>query len=65
MDAVAKMAALGVPQEALWEKLGASPTTIERWKAMQAAEARRLASAFDPFAPDEPPDGAVADAPAA
>lgn len=39
VDAVAKMAALNVPQEALWEKLGASPTEITRWKAMRAEQA--------------------------
>lgn len=54
VDAVAKMSALGVPQEALWEKLGASPQTIERWKSMQAEEAARIGSAFDPFRPPQP-----------
>lgn len=39
VDAVAKMAALHVPTEALWEKLGASPQEIKRWRVMRAEEA--------------------------
>lgn len=47
VDALVKMASLGVPREALWEKWGASPTEIARWKA-QAAEADLLAPAEAP-----------------
>lgn len=32
VDALVKMAALGVPEEILWEKWGATPTEIARWK---------------------------------
>lgn len=39
VDALVKMAALGVPREAIWEKWGASPQEIARWKRMAAAEA--------------------------
>lgn len=38
-DAAVKMQAVGVPQEALWERLGASPQEIDRWKVMQADQA--------------------------
>lgn len=48
VDALVKMAALGVPHEALWEKWGASPTEIARWKA-QAAEEALLAPEPVPF----------------
>lgn len=39
VDALVKMHALGVPREALWEKWGASPTEIARWKAQATEEA--------------------------
>jgi hypothetical protein len=35
VDALTKMATLGVPQEALWERWGATPPERERWKQMQ------------------------------
>jgi hypothetical protein len=38
VDALTKMATLGVPQEVLWERWGASPQEIARWKAMQAMD---------------------------
>lgn len=38
VDALTKMATLGVPQEVLWEKWGASPQEIARWKAMQTMD---------------------------
>jgi hypothetical protein len=37
VDALVKMASLGVPHEILWEKWGASPTEIARWKELIAA----------------------------
>jgi hypothetical protein len=37
-DALVKMASLGVPHEALWERWGASQVEIERWKAQRAEE---------------------------
>jgi hypothetical protein len=38
-DYVVKAASVGVPQEALWEKLGASPQEISRWSGMAMSEA--------------------------
>lgn len=35
VDALTKMATLGVPQEALWERWGASPQEINRWRGMR------------------------------
>lgn len=35
VDALSKMQAMGVPQEELWRRLGATPQQIRRWKAMQ------------------------------
>ena len=39
VDALVKMRTLGVPLEVLWERWGASPQEIERWKAIAATEA--------------------------
>jgi hypothetical protein len=36
VDALTKMSTLGVPQEALWERWGASQEEIARWRAMRA-----------------------------
>jgi hypothetical protein len=41
VDALTKMATLGVPQEALWERWGATPPEITRWKQMQDDAAKR------------------------
>lgn len=41
VDALVKMDTIGVPREALWERWGASPQEIERWKQMAAEEAER------------------------
>lgn len=38
MDALVKMQAMGVPQEELWRRMGASPQQIRRWKAAQPGE---------------------------
>jgi hypothetical protein len=35
VDALVKMASLGVPQEALWERWGATPQEIARWQEMR------------------------------
>lgn len=40
-DYVVKASTVGVPQEALWEKLGASPQEIARWSSMSMAQAFR------------------------
>ncbi|MFI6228892.1 phage portal protein [Micromonospora echinospora] len=44
VDALTKMATLGVPQEALWEKWGASQEEIARWKGMRVEQ-----TDIDPF----------------
>lgn len=49
VDALTKMNTLGVPQEVLWERWGATPEDIRRWKAMQDDAARRAAES-DPTA---------------
>lgn len=49
VDAISKMAALGVPQVALWEELGFSPQQIARFQALREAEALEAGAAFDPF----------------
>lgn len=43
VDALLKMHDLGVPEEALWERWGATPTEIERWKAMLDDKMKRAA----------------------
>lgn len=35
VDALTKLQAMGVPQEELWRRAGASPQEIRRWRAMQ------------------------------
>jgi hypothetical protein len=42
VDALVKMATLGVPREVLWEKWGTSPQEIERWKSLPVPEPPRL-----------------------
>lgn len=39
VDALLKMAQLGVPTEALWEKWGATPQQIEQWRRMRDQQA--------------------------
>jgi hypothetical protein len=41
VDALTKMATLGVPKEALWERWGASQVEIRRWRKLADAEAAR------------------------
>lgn len=41
VDALVKMSTIGVPQEALWERWGASQVEIKRWREMAEAEAER------------------------
>lgn len=65
VDALVKMSTLGVPQEALWERWGASQVEIERWKAQRVEEAQ-----LDPIGEltrltaQQPPQGGL-DEPAA
>lgn len=53
MDALSKMAALGVPEEALWERIPASPTEIAHWKELRRRADEAAAPATLP--PPEPP----------
>ena len=39
VDALVKMRTLGVPYEVLWQRWGASPQDIERWKDLASEEA--------------------------
>jgi hypothetical protein len=55
VDALTKMATLGVPQEALWERWGATPQEIARWRGMRSAEAFTSGVALGAF-----PDAGVA-----
>lgn len=41
VDALVKMSTIGVPQEALWERWGASQVEISRWKVLTEEAARR------------------------
>ena len=38
-DFAVKMQAVGVPQEAIWEELGATPQMVARWSELQMAQA--------------------------
>jgi Phage portal protein, SPP1 Gp6-like len=38
LDSATKMASVGIPQEAIWEYIGFSPTEIERLRAMRATD---------------------------
>ncbi len=48
VDALVKMSTIGVPMVALWERWGATPSEITRWKIM-AEEERAAAMAADPL----------------
>lgn len=67
VDALTKMSTLGVPQQALWERWGASPPEIQRWSEMQeqmaAAQAEQdammlLADSYRKNQSDGPSSGA-------
>ena len=38
VDGAVKLASIGVPQEALWSRIGASPQEVDRWKMMQSMQ---------------------------
>ena len=58
VDALVKMGSLGVPNQALWERWGASPTEIARWSAANALELRAATAAAQPIQPPtQPPIG--------
>jgi hypothetical protein len=52
VDALVKMATLGVPAPVLWQKWGATPQEIEAWQAMRTAEG--LPPVPPPTAPGAP-----------
>jgi len=54
VDALVKMASLGVPQEVLWERWGATPQEITRWKALNDAEEAEEAAEAPPATPAVP-----------
>jgi hypothetical protein len=69
VDALVKMATLGVPREVLWQRWGATPQEIERWRQLgaeqAAADAAAQAAAFAVPTPyDQVLGGAPAPAPA-
>ncbi|MFD5675606.1 phage portal protein [Streptomyces sp. NPDC127040] len=58
VDALVKMSTLGVPREVLWERWGATPQEIERWRllnedALQRAMGGDLAAEYGPKPPPE------------
>jgi hypothetical protein len=64
VDALVKMSTIGVPQEALWERWGATPSEIKKWRAMREEELRRM-QAMDPLAALAPRYGVQQGAPGA
>lgn len=64
-DAAIKMQALGVPQEALWTFIGATPQEVGRWRVMRAEEAETIANAFGATPPPTTPPGPTSGAQAA
>ncbi len=63
VDAVTKMSALGIPQEALWHELGFTATQIERFRAMRAEEVVLTAGLGDLAPPELGGGGAPATEP--
>lgn len=57
VDALVKMKSLSVPDEALWERWGATPAEITRWKAMaeEQAQANPAVQAANALAGNGPP----------
>lgn len=62
VDALVKMATLGVPHEALWERWGATQQEIARWKSMQDDSLTRL-SVIDLLNESRAPDTGIPGAP--
>lgn len=59
-DAMTKHKALGVPDEAIWHRLGYSAAEVSRFRALRSADALRSRLAGQPPAPPEPgPTGPV------
>ncbi len=55
VDALVKMATLGVPRKVLWEKWGASPKEIARWTELAEAEPDPAPAPPAPPVPAPPP----------
>jgi len=55
VDALTKMRTLGVPLEALWERWGASPQQIERWKSLLGLPERGTSTTPQPPPTDQVP----------
>jgi len=54
-DALTKFAAIGVPQDILWQRMGATPAEIDAWHRMQAASGvMAAAQALPPAASTAP-----------
>jgi hypothetical protein len=47
VDAAVKLSTIGVPQVALWERIGATPQQIKRWRELQDEEAAAAADSLD------------------
>lgn len=63
-DAAVKLKTIGVPDEALWQRIGASPQEVERWRAMRDEQDLRAAS-LGLLAPPAPAPPAPVPAPPA
>ena len=59
-DALTKMQSIGVPQQILWQRLGATPAEIDAWKLMQAASPQPVpvmpAVPLAPYVPSPAPE---------
>ena len=50
VDALTKLASIGVPQEALWGMVpGVTPQVVERWKVLAEGEALRMGLSLNPL----------------
>jgi hypothetical protein len=56
VDALVKLATLGIPRRVLWELYGASPQQVDRWLALGAAEAPEPAPPPAPPVPQPAPE---------
>jgi hypothetical protein len=59
VDALVKLSTIGVPREVLWEKAGASPQEVKRWRVMAAQEALLFGAmpTATPATPEATPGG--------
>jgi hypothetical protein len=59
VDALVKLSTIGVPREVLWEKAGASPQEVRRWRVMATQEAMLLGVPLAPTTTPAPPTPTV------